>query len=92
MFPDSFLPRVAVTVGKGSGYARLVDSLLREKRGGEGGASLQFSIQQFTAVAIIYTILVQKIIGECCMTSIKVDSIKQVYYKNIKMPYTLVLH
>ncbi len=24
MFPDPFLPRVAVTVGKGSGYARLV--------------------------------------------------------------------
>ncbi len=23
MFPDPFLPRVAVTVGKGSGYARL---------------------------------------------------------------------
>ncbi len=23
MFPDPFLPRIAVTVGKGSGYARL---------------------------------------------------------------------
>ncbi len=25
MFPDPFLPRVAVKVGKGSGYARLGD-------------------------------------------------------------------
>ncbi len=31
MFPDPFLPRVAVTVGKGSGYARLVSvSLARQ--------------------------------------------------------------
>ncbi len=27
MFPDPFLPRVAVTVGKGSGYARLSSAM-----------------------------------------------------------------
>ncbi len=31
MFPDPFLPRVAVRVGKGSGYARLAGDILRDK-------------------------------------------------------------
>ncbi len=38
MFPDPFLPRVAVRVGKGSGYARL--SYSRELQGIWGGGGV----------------------------------------------------
>ena len=49
MFPDPFLPRVAVTVGKGSGYARLSYQTLsflpaHQYRKGKGLAMPEYSI------------------------------------------------